>query len=124
MTPDANPGLNPTAVIYLLTAAAVFGIGLYGLLQSRQILRQLLTLNLMGGGIFLLLITLGGGADAAPDPVPQAMVLTGIVIAVSATAFALALLMRWHELSDSVELDATDAVADAVADTAPDAHDR
>jgi len=33
--------------------------------------------------------------------------------------------MRWHELSDSVELDAVaDADADAVADTAPDAHDQ
>lgn len=98
--------MNPTAVIYVLTAAAVFGIGLYGLLVSRHILRQLLTINLMGGGAFLLLITLGGGADGPPDPVPQAMVLTGIVIAVSATAFALALLLRWHELSDTAELDA------------------
>jgi|AntDeeMinimDraft_5_1070356.scaffolds.fasta_scaffold29803_2 multicomponent Na+:H+ antiporter subunit C len=105
-----NAAANPGALIYLLAAAAVFGIGLHGLLQSRQILRQLLTLNLMGGGIFLLLITLGGGADGPPDPVPQAMVLTGIVIAVSATAFALALLLRWHELGDSTELD-------------PDAHD-
>lgn len=101
-----NATLNPSSLIYLLTAAAVFGIGLHGLLQSRQILRQLLTLNLMGGGTFLLLITLGGGADGPPDPVPQAMVLTGIVIAVSATAFALALLLRWHELSDCTELDA------------------
>lgn len=109
-----NPIMNPSAAIYLLTAAAVFGIGLHGLLQSRQILRQLLTINLMGAGIFLLLITLGGGADGPPDPVPQAMVLTGIVIAVSATAFALALLLRWHELSDSTELD---------ADAVPDAHD-
>ncbi|MCC5886026.1 MAG: NADH-quinone oxidoreductase subunit K [Gammaproteobacteria bacterium] len=111
--------MNPTAVIYVLTAAAIFGIGLYGLLVSRQILRQLLTINLMGGGIFLLLITLGGGAEGPPDPVPQAMVLTGIVIAVSATAFALALLLRWQELSGSSEVDG-DAVTDAVTDALDD----
>lgn len=114
-----NAMLHPSALIYLLTAAAVFGIGLFGLLQSRQIIRQLLAINLMGGGIFLLLITLGGGVEGAPDPVPQAMVLTGIVIAVSATAFALALLLRWHALSGSTELD-----ADAIPDEVPDAHDR
>lgn len=101
--------MSATATIYLLTAAAVFGIGVYGLLQARQILRQLLAINLMGGATFLLLITLGGGADGPPDPVPQAMVLTGIVIAVSATAFALALLVKLQEATGSSDLDPPDA---------------
>jgi multicomponent Na+:H+ antiporter subunit C len=34
---------------------------------------------------------MGGGAV---DPVPQAMVITGIVVAISATALALALVLR------------------------------
>ncbi len=100
--------MNTTALIYLLTAAAVFGIGVHGLLQARQVLRQLLAINLMGGAIFLLLITLGGGAVGPPDPVPQAMVLTGIVIAVSATAFALALLLRLQDATGTSELDPND----------------
>ena len=41
---------------------------------------------------FLLLITLGGRATGTPDAVSQATVLTGIVVAVSATGFPLALL--------------------------------
>lgn len=101
--------MSATVLIYLLTAAAVFGIGVHGLLQARQILRQLLAINLMGGAIFLLLITLGGGADGPPDPVPQAMVLTGIVIAVSATAFALALLLRLQDATGTSDLDPHDA---------------
>jgi multicomponent Na+:H+ antiporter subunit C len=40
------------------------------------------------------------GLDQAPDPVPQALVLTGIVVAVSATALALAL---WSRLEDGDE---------------------
>ncbi|MDZ7826956.1 MAG: cation:proton antiporter subunit C [Gammaproteobacteria bacterium] len=83
----------------------LFAIGVYGLLQRRHLLRKVLAINLMGIAIFLLLITLGGGTEGAPDPVPQAMVLTGIVIAVSATAFALALLRRLHAATGASELD-------------------
>jgi multicomponent Na+:H+ antiporter subunit C len=41
----------------------------------------------------------------APDPVPHAMVLTGIVVAVSATAFALSLVRRLHARTGRVTLD-------------------
>lgn len=96
------------AELYTLTAAGLFGIGVYGLLVTHQVLRKLLALNLMGAAIFLLLITLGGGGEQAPDPIPQAMVLTGIVIAVSATAFGLALLVRLYRKTESVDLESAD----------------
>jgi multicomponent Na+:H+ antiporter subunit C len=38
------------------------------------------------------------------DPVPQAMVLTGIVVAVAATALALALVRKLHALTGQLEL--------------------
>ena len=94
-----------SAALYLATAATLFAIGVYGLLQRRHLLRKVLAVNLMGVAVFLLLITLGGGTEGPPDPVPQAMVLTGIVIAVSATAFALALLRRLHAATGESELD-------------------
>ena len=51
-----------------------------------------------GAGVFQLLIAVAyRGLDQAPDPVPQALVLTGIVVAVSATSLALAL---WQRLED------------------------
>lgn len=101
--------MTVSAAVFVATAAGLFAIGVYGLLQRRHVLRKLLALNIMSSAVFLLLITLGGGADTAPDPIPQAMVLTGIVIAVSATAFALALLLKLHAVSGSSDLDTPDA---------------
>jgi len=40
------------------------------------------------------------GIDRAPDPIPHALVLTGIVVAVSATALALALARRLEGRDD------------------------
>jgi multicomponent Na+:H+ antiporter subunit C len=82
--------------LYALCGAALAGIGLYGLLAGPQLLRRILGFNVMGSGIFLLFGSLAarGGAAAPPDPVPQAMVITGIVVALAATALALALAGR------------------------------
>jgi multicomponent Na+:H+ antiporter subunit C len=57
----------------------------------------------MGSGAFLVLVGLAQRYDVA-DPVPQAMVLTGIVVAVAATALALALVRKLHALSGQLEL--------------------
>jgi len=65
-------------------------IGLWALVLRAHLIRKVLALNVMGSGVFLVLV----GAGAAPDPVPQAMVITGIVVTVSATALALALVLR------------------------------
>ena len=52
----------------------------------------------MGAGVFHVLIAVGyRGMEQAPDPVPHALVLTGIVVAVSATALALAFGRRLEE---------------------------
>ena len=53
----------------------------------------------------LLLVLVGlAQRNDVPDPVPQAMVLTGIVVAVAATALALALVRRFHALTGRLEL--------------------
>jgi multicomponent Na+:H+ antiporter subunit C len=94
-----------SGLIFSMAAAALFGVGVYGLLVAAHVMRKLLALNVMGSGVFLLFITLSGRtATQVPDPVPQAMVLTGIVIALSATAFALALLLRLHRETGSTSL--------------------
>ena len=55
----------------------------------------------MGAGVFHVLIAIAyRGTTTAPDPVPQAMVLTGIVVAVSATALALILGERLDKRDD------------------------
>jgi multicomponent Na+:H+ antiporter subunit C len=83
--------------LYALASVALFSLGLYGLILHDHMVRQILALNIMSSGVFLLFIALANRAPGAtPDPVPHAMVLTGIVVSVSATALALAIIRRIH----------------------------
>jgi multicomponent Na+:H+ antiporter subunit C len=91
--------------LYGLTAAALFWIGLYGVIASKELLRKIMAVNIMGGAVFLLLISVARrNYIEMADPVPHAMVLTGIVVALSATAFAIALARRLAELDGSDRL--------------------
>lgn len=86
--------------VYLFTSAGLMLIGLFGLARRVHLLHKLLSLNVMGSGVFMLLLTLASRSDL-PDAVPQALVLTGIVVAISATALGLALMHRLVYLSTS-----------------------
>jgi multicomponent Na+:H+ antiporter subunit C len=87
-----------TETIYGLTGAALFALGVRGALVHRHLLGRVLAINVCGAGVFLVLVALAyRGPVLAPDPVPHALVLTGIVVAVSATALALALGRRLGE---------------------------
>jgi multicomponent Na+:H+ antiporter subunit C len=92
------------ALIYGLTGLSLFVIGLAGLLGCPQLLRKILAVNVMASGVFLFLVTIAHGSGALTDPVPQAMVLTGIVVSVSSTAVALTLLCRIRESADRRDL--------------------
>ena len=90
-----------------LTSAALVGLGLYGLIVHPHPLRKLLAFNLLGSGVFLLfgiIARKGAAAGFAADPVPQALVITGIVVAFCATALSVALLLRLFEASGSTTL--------------------
>jgi multicomponent Na+:H+ antiporter subunit C len=87
-----------SGLIFAATGCLLFVLGLGGTLLLKALLRRILAFNLMGSGAFLVLVGLAQ-RDGTPDPVPQAMVLTGIVVAVAATALALTLARRWHALT-------------------------
>lgn len=91
-----------TAAIYLTTGLAVFIIGVVGLFWNRNLVRRALSLNFMATGVFLFLVALGR-RDPMPfaDPVPHALVLTGIVVAVSTTALLLVLICRFYETAET-----------------------
>ena len=92
-----------------LGAAGLVGIGLYGLIVQSDPLRKILAFNVLGGGVFLLfgmVARRGAAAGFGGDPVPQALVITGIVVAFAATALAVALLLRLVEAGGSGDLDA------------------
>ena len=80
-------------IIYAFAGAAMLCIGLFAFLAARHVLRRILALNIMGSGVFMMLVALAARTDP-PDPIPHALVLTGIVVAVCVTALALALLSR------------------------------
>ena len=90
--------------IYALAGVALFAIGFYSLLVQAHLLRRIMALNVMGSGVFLVYIALGAQTPGPiPDPVPHAMVLTGIVVSVCATGLALALADRVQAAAGEAE---------------------
>ena len=84
-----------TAAMYTLSGIALFGIGFYAVVVHAHRLRKVLAVNVMASGVFLALVAMAYRTpNAPPDPAPHAMVLTGVVVAVSATAVALSLIRR------------------------------
>lgn len=81
-------------LLYALAGVGLFAIGLYALIARTHLLRKILALNVMGTGVFLFLVAIAYRSPPIADPVPQAMVLTGIVVSVCATGLALALAHR------------------------------
>jgi multicomponent Na+:H+ antiporter subunit C len=126
-----------TNLALILTAATLIGCGVY-LVLERSLTRVLVGLLIMGNGVNILFLISGGRAGDPPiegttspedmsDPLPQALVLTAIVIALGTTAFLLAMAHRSWQLNanDDVQDDVEDAAIRrlAAADEASDSHD-
>jgi multicomponent Na+:H+ antiporter subunit C len=69
-----TPGL-----IYALVGIVLFVLAAGGVILLTHPVRRILAFNLMGSGVFLVLVGLAQ-RDGQADPVPQALVLTGIVV--------------------------------------------
>jgi multicomponent Na+:H+ antiporter subunit C len=95
-----------TGVLYALAGLVLFVTGLTGFALLHHLLRRLIAFNLMGSGTFLVLVGLARARPGQPDPVAQALVLTGIVVAIAATALALVLIRRWFDSTGRTGLDA------------------
>lgn len=104
----------------LTLMGALYACGIY-LILERSLTRVLLGLMLLANATNLLILATGGYAGAAPffskdtdpgaynDPLPQALILTSIVISFAVTAFMLGIIYRtWvlarqDEIQDDVE---------------------
>lgn len=99
-------------MIPYIGAVALILVGLYILLTKDNLIKKIMGLTIFTNGIHLFLISAGfryGGiapiisnsylqfSALAVDPLPQALVLTSIVINISITAFALSLTVRVYE---------------------------
>jgi|SRR5215510_7157717 len=98
--------MNPTTVVGVW-GALVVGLGLYGMIVSPEPLRKILAFDLLGSGVFLLLGAVarrGAAAGFGGDPVGQALVITGVVVAFAATALTGALWLRLHQETGAATL--------------------
>jgi len=96
-----------SATLFGLCGAALVGLGLYGMIVQPLLLRRILAFDVLGSGIFLIFGAVarrGAAAGLDGDPVPQAMVITGLVVAFAATGVAAALLLRLSEVTGSATL--------------------
>ncbi len=110
-------------VTLALVAGTLVGCGVY-LVMARGVVRALLGVILLGNGINVLFLVASGTPGRAPivgqgaadqsemsDPLPQALVLTAIVISLAMTAFVMALSYRNSQLTSG------DAIIDDIEDT-------
>lgn len=92
--------------IYSFAGVALFVIGLSGVFLIRHFFKKIIATKIMGAGVFLCLISFSErDAREYADPVPHAMVITGIVVAVSSGAFALSLARRIRQLTGAVDFE-------------------
>jgi len=92
--------------LYAITAGLLFGLGLTGIFLCRHFIKKIIAANILGSAAFLLLVCVAKrDSTTFADPVPHAMVITGIVVAVSASAFALALARKIHHQSGQCTFD-------------------
>ncbi len=121
----------------IIAASAMIGCGIY-LAMERSLTRVLVGLVMLGNGVNVLFLISSGPPGRAPivdqedtsrmsDPLPQALVLTAIVISLATAAFILAMAYRSWQLTghDDVQDDVEDRAIRRLAETdaASDSYD-
>ena len=110
---------NLFANYYEAAAMILFGIGFTSLLMHRNLVKKIIGFNFMDSAIYLFLaakgyitgrlapIITGGNSDPQlyVNPTPTGLVLTGIVVSVSVTAFSLALTCRLYDKYHTLDID-------------------
>lgn len=105
---------------YEIAAMILFGVGFMGLLLHNNLIKKAVGLNIMDTAIYLFLAQrgfvagrvapiMGNNLEASVEeyvnPIPAGLVLTGIVVSVSVTAFSLALIQMLHKKYHTLNLD-------------------
>ncbi len=109
-------------MVFFVTSVILILIGIYGVMVKRNILKIILSLTIMETGVNIFIISIGyikgrtapilnlkslleKPSSKVVDPLPQALVLTAIVIGVAVTAMALAIAVRMYSKGKSMNLD-------------------
>ncbi|MDZ4064886.1 MAG: cation:proton antiporter subunit C [Coriobacteriia bacterium] len=95
----------------------LFLIGLYAIIAKGNLVKKLLGLNIIETAVFAFVMAAGivtdgdapimghGASPPFANPLPQGLILTGIVVAFSTTALALSLIIRIYEQYGTIESD-------------------
>ena len=102
--------------INYLGAIALFVIGLYTVVTHSNLIKRIIGINIMGTGVFYFFIAIGNVTDGIPpilsldntnliyvNPLPSALILTGIVVVVSVTVYSLSLVIRIYETYGTID---------------------
>lgn len=109
-------------ILMFIVIGVLFAIGTYMLL-NRSLLRVIIAIMMLSHGVHLLILTMAGlNADAPPlehmaeggytDPLPQALILTAIVISFGITAFLVVLGYRTYKVHKTDDLEKLRGSAD------------
>ena len=102
--------------MHYFAAMLLFLIGFHTMLTHSNLIKKIIGMNIMETSVFLFFISIGyirGGNAPIIDPsvsgyinpLPSALILTGIVVGVSLTAFALAMTVKLYEYYGTVDTD-------------------
>lgn len=87
----------------------LFFIGIYGVCARRNIFKTIMGLSIMQAGLILFFLSINSSAEAVPpigqnimmaisvsDPVPQALMITAVVVGISTTAVSLTMFISLY----------------------------
>lgn len=105
-----------SANMYYLVSVVLFVIGFHTMLTHNNLIKKIMGMNIMDTALFLFFVSIGyvrggqapillPGVEKYVNPVPSALILTGIVISVSFTAFALALVVLLYRHYGTLDAD-------------------
>jgi len=94
----------------------LFLIGFYGIIAKKNIIKKIFALSILNSSVVILFILEGSkigtnapimeeGVKNVVDPIPQALMLTAIVIGVCITALALAIAFRLYRYTHTFDID-------------------
>ena len=102
---------------YYMAAILLFIIGMHTMLTHSNLIKKVIAMNIMDTSVFLLFVavgyTYGGQAPIVQqgkeviyiNPLPSSLMLTGIVVAISITAYALSLIVKIYRYYGTVDYD-------------------
>lgn len=104
-------------MIYNIVFILLFLLGLYAILTNRNLVKIIIGVNIMESAVFFWVIAVNSREGVLPilekgseiiqvaNPIPQALILTGVVIGASTTAFLLTLLIEIDKFANNINLD-------------------